>query len=182
MVMRNVGHVGGPLLLALASVIVGGLLCKIVHECGHALTAVVLGGRIESVRISLPLPSRPGFFRIRYSLPSSDWRNGLTELMGTGATALLACVLVVIAMRYPFSSWPSWVLLPVSLVCAWDMFLYATLPLFGLRRFLVLGGRHAEPVYGAEMMGIPRWVFLSALAMGFIMFHSLWYWVLQRHD
>ena len=182
MVMRNASQVGRLLLVAPASLIVGALLCKIVHECSDVVTAAVLGGRIESVRISLPLPSRPGFLRIRYSLPGGDWRNGLTELMGTGTTVLLACALVAIAMRCSFSSWLSRVLLPVSLVCAWDMFLYATLPLLGLRRFLVLGGRHAEPVCGAEMMGIPRWLFLSALVLGFIVFHSLWYWVLQRHD
>jgi hypothetical protein len=180
MVMRNVGHVGGPLLLALASVIVGGLLCKIVHECGHALTAVVLGGRIESVRISLPLPSRPGFFRIRYSLPSSDWRNGLTDLMGTGATTILAygLVLAVFLTRPPL--WLRLAALSAAFVCAWDMFLYATLPLLGLRRFLILGGRHAEPVYGTELIGIPPWLFLSLLAVSFLVFHGLAGWVLRR--
>jgi hypothetical protein len=178
---RNYSHLGGAVMLVLASLIAGALLCKVVHESGHALTAVLLGGTIESVRVRLPLPSSPGFFRIEYSLSGSPWRRGLAGLMGTGGTAVVAYALLLVAMRYRSVSWPQCVLLPVSVVCAWDMFLYGTLPLLGLHRFIVFGGNHAEPVEAAQMMGVPKWLFLSALALSFVVFHGLWYWALQRH-
>lgn len=179
MALRNCDYIGGLTLLVLASLVVGALVCKVVHESGHALTALALGGRIESVRISLP--RSPGFFRIRYSLSGDDWRRGLTDLMGTGATTILAYVLVLIAVKSRPALWIRLGILSVSFVCAWDMFLYATLPLFGLRRFLILGGRHAEPLCGAELMGIPRWLFLCGLVLSFLVFHGLLYGALRRH-
>jgi hypothetical protein len=178
---RNSSLVVGAVLIAVASLIAGALLCKIVHESGHALTAVILGGKIESVRARLPLPRSPGFFRIEYSLSGSPWRKGLAGLMGTGCTTLVAYALLLIAIRYRSLWWPQFALLPVSLVCAWDMFLYGTLPLLGLHRFIVFGGDHAEPVDAAQMLGVPRSLFLSALALSFVAFHSLAYWALQRH-
>jgi hypothetical protein len=165
--------------LVVSSFLAGAAVCKIIHESGHALTAWAFGGTIESVRVHLP--TKPGFFRIEYRLPAGGWRHGLTDLMGTAATTIAAYVLVLAVLGHRSRLWPRFVLLPVSLVCAWDMFLYGTLPLLGLRRFLVFGGRHAEPVNGAEMMGIPKWLSLLALALSFIAFHYLWYRALSRH-
>jgi hypothetical protein len=165
--------------LGVSSFLVGAAVCKIIHESGHALTAWALGGTIESVRVHLP--TRPGFVRIEYLLPAGGWRKGLADLMGTGATTIVAYGLVLAVLAHRSQVWPRFVLLPVSLVCAWDMFLYGTLPLLGLRRFLVFGGRHAEPVSGAGMVGIPKWLFLLMLALSFIVFHYLWCRALPKH-
>jgi hypothetical protein len=175
---RDCSFVAATALLVLISLGAGALVCKVVHESGHALTAVALGGKIESVRACLP--RKPGFFRVEYSLSGSDWRKGLTDLMGTGATTLVAYGLILVVLKGRPAPWLRTVVVPVSLVCAWDMFLYATLPLLGLRRGLLLGGRHAEPLCGAEMMGVPRWLFLCGLTVSFIAFHSLLYWSLRR--
>jgi hypothetical protein len=164
--------------LALISLGVGALVCKVVHESGHALTALAFGGKVDSVRGSWP--RKPGFFRIQYSLAGPAWQKGLTDLMGTGATTVFAYALLLLMLQCRPALWLRWVAVPVAAVCAWDMFLYATLPSLGLRRFLVFGGRHAEPVHGAELMGVPPWLFLCGLTLSFLAFHGLSYWVLRR--
>ena len=170
----------GTLLFLLISIVVGALVCKVVHESGHALTALALGSKIESFSVHVGL--KTGFIHIMYQGPAVDWQRGLTALMGTSSTTALgyALVLVVLLMR------PIWWIrlgtLSIACVCAWDMFLYATLPLFGLRRGLFIGGRHAEPVCGAEMMGIPKWLFLFGLAISFAVFHTLLFYGLRRNS
>ena len=62
------------------------------------------------------------------------------------------------------------------------MFLYATLPLLGLRRGLIAGGRHAEPVEGVGLMGLPGWLFLIGLSVSFVAFHALVYRALRGHS
>jgi len=149
----------------------GGLACKLIHEVGHASTAWALGGRIKGVHLAVP--SKPGFFRIDYRPPDGGWRRGLTDLMGAGATTLVAYGLVAALFVQGPPPWVRWAVLPAAVLCAWDMFLYATLPLLGLRRFVVFGGRHAEPVEGALEVGIPRWLLLSSLFLSFVVFHGL---------
>jgi len=169
----------GTLLLLLISAGVGALICKVVHESGHALTALAFGAKIESV--SVDFPRKLGFFTVKYSQPAVKWQRGFATLMGTGSTAILAYMLVLATLATRCTLWLRLPVLSVAFVCAWDMFLYATLPLFGLRRGLFIGGRHAEPVYGAEMMGIPKWVFLCCLAVSFVVFHALLYSALRPH-
>lgn len=140
----------GTLLLLFVSAGVGALICKVVHESGHALTALAFGAKIESV--SVDFPRKLGFFAVKYSQPAVKWQRGFATLMGTGSTTILAYMLVL-----------------------------ATLPLFGLRRGLFIGGSHAEPVCGAEMMGIPKWVFLCCLVVSFVVFHALLYSALRPH-
>jgi hypothetical protein len=106
----------------------------------------------------------------------------MTALMGTASTMALGYGLVFVVLLVRPAWWLRLTLLSVACVCAWDMFLYATLPLVGLRRGLFVGGRHAEPVFGAEMMGIPKWVFLFCLMIGFIVFHTLLYFGLRRNS
>ena len=169
----------GTVCVLLVSAYIGALVCKVVHESGHALTAIAFGSRVESVGVRFPL--KPGFFRIAYSLPGEQWQKGLTTLMGTGATTILAYMLVFIMLGCRCPVRFRLAVLLVALVCAWDMFLYSVLPLLGLRRFLLFGGRHAEPVSGAQMIGIPTWLFLCGLAVSFMAFHALLYCALRRH-
>ena len=166
------------MLLLFISIVFGAIVCKVVHESGHALTAFAFGAKIESIHLSFP--RKFSFFSIRYSQPDVNWKRGLTDLMGTGSTTLLAYILILIVLMVRCPMWLRIGLTSVSFVCAWDMFLYATLPLLGLKRFVFFGGDHAEPVCGAGMMGIPRWLFLCGLTVSFIMFHTLFYWVLRR--
>lgn len=168
--------IAGSLSIAVG-LIVGVLVCKIVHESGHALTASILGGRIEAVRMNFP--RKCGFFSVRYTEPEGDWRRGLVTLMGTGATTVLAYVLLLLTLRWRLPLWPRLGVLLVAWICAWDMFLYATLPLLGLRRGLIVGGHHAEPVEGAALLGIPAWLFLVALTVSFVAYHALMYRALR---
>ena len=59
-----------------------------------------------------------------------------------------------------------------------DILLYVVLPeFFGLRHYVVYGGRRPEPVDGAAMLGCPRWVAsalivaLSALLIAGLILH-----------
>jgi hypothetical protein len=177
--MRNPDPVLWLVFCVLVSLITGALACKVIHESGHALTAWALGGEIQSVRIGFP--RKLGFYHVGYTPPSKDWQKGLTALMGTGATTIVAYALALVVLNSHPSLWLRLSGLAIAWVCAWDMFLYATLPLLGLRRGLVAGGRHAEPVDGAQLMGVPAWLFLIGLTVSFVAFHALVYRALRGH-
>ena len=177
--MRNVDSVFCLAFLVLASLVIGALICKVLHESGHALTAAALGGNIQSIHISFP--RKLGFYSMKYTEPQKDWQKGLTALMGTGTTTVVAYALALVMLICHPPLWLRLSGLCIAWVCACDMLLYATLPLLGLRRFIVAGGRHAEPVCGAEMMGIPAWLFLVGLGVSFFIFHILVYCALREH-
>ena len=135
------------------------LVASLVHELSHGLTAQALGGRFNWLcvwpgvqlwpHLGQPYQGEWGtaIAKISYSTgpgwATEGWQEGLVWLMGSGVLMLE------------------------------DVLLYATLPeLFGVRHYVVFGGRRPEPVDGAAMLGCPRYVFvlltivISAMMLG----------------
>jgi hypothetical protein len=166
-------------LVLLASVPIGAVFTKIAHESGHALTARACGGTIHYVRLMPGIQVYPSLQRapcrivsVRYTDPPGPWRQGLVAFMGTGFTTLLAYLLLALLWRLRLSCHVRAALALIALLLAWDMVLYAVLPLFGLRRFIFFGGDHAEPVQGMLLMGVSKPWFLAGLGLSFLLFHG----------
>jgi len=94
--------------------------------------------------------------------------------MGSGITSVLAYCGLFVAARLRRNM--SRVILATSVLYAWDMLLYATMPLIGLRHWIILGGASPEPLEGARMMGFADWAFWLFWTTSFLSFH----WLLAR--
>ncbi len=163
----------GACLLTLALLAPAGLL---VHEMGHGLTALALGGRFTALyvwpgRELWPHPGQPyrgawqGQAGAALYIPGADWqpggwRFGVTALMGSGANVLLAALAqILLGCLHPRRGWARRLLLGASWLFL-DLTLYTFLPLLGLRHFLFLGGAAPEPLEGAAQAGVPAGIFL----------------------
>jgi len=146
----------------------------VVHEAGHALTALALGERIEGIVVMPGIRLHPRLAlepwdgtvaSIQHSWPGRPKLAGLSLFMGSGATCLLAwlalAVLAITPDRHPARS----LLITTVILFGIDIVAYSVLPQLGLRHWLVIGGRTAEPLVGASLMGISREWFVVALAM-----------------
>ncbi len=171
------------------SVIIAVPVGTLVHELGHGITAVALGGRIEGIWV-WPVRLFPGIQFTGWQLDQfgwcstsgveSEWGRGLKMLMGSGATSVLAYLLLIVSSLRLRASWLSIGVIAVGTVFAWDIFLYSTLPLAGLQHGVVIGGKSAEPLWGAVGMGVPRWTYFVFLMVHFVTFHALLCWTRVR--
>jgi hypothetical protein len=172
-------------LMLLASVVVGAVVTKSGHEIGHALAALACGSKIREIRVMPGIQLYPSLKKascrtvvINYTEPPARWQRGLVAFMGTGSTTVLAYLLLALLWWLrPSRYWQAF-LAVTAILLAWDMYLYSTLPLLGLRRFIFFGGHHAEPVHAMELMGVPKVLFLTGLILSFVAFHSLLAWIL----
>lgn len=164
-------------------VLVLSLVCLVslfVHELGHGLTAVALGGKFDALYTWPGFQVWPEFGR---SYPGEwtghigiadlefgqyrgvdSWQHGLILLMGSGSNLLLA-VLSLIGL---------WVIRPRAALRMFliagsllfiDLALYTFLPLLGLQHFVFFGGSSPEPLVGAVQMGIPGWIFRTGVGL-----------------
>lgn len=176
--LLDAARTSGVVLCALlASVFIGTLL----HEFGHGLTALMLGGQLHEVSVWPGVTVYPDlrfddwhwtFFGLcNWSDVPSEWKEGLSILMGSGTTALAAYALLAAVHGFRKRCWLAVGLLAASLPLSWDILLYSTMPLLGLRHGIIVGGPNPEPLIGAEMMGIPRSLYFALLAIHFVVFH-----------
>lgn len=160
------------LILLLCAVLVFNLLA---HEFGHCLTMTAFGGTCDSVHAMpgiqvwplsefgrLDVENWSGSIAWTYlsgELPSI-WHDGLVSLMGSGSTAIISVLALIILWVFRFPKWVTWGLFFQSWLFL-DILTYTILPeWFGLRHFFFIGGTSAEPLYGAIRMGIARDTFI----------------------
>ena len=158
------------------------LLGTFTHEGGHAIVAAAFGQPIHSIAIIPGIQVYPTVRCIHWNgaiawvdadLPTGRWEHGFFLVMGCGLTAFFAYLWLLVA-AFSRRSLKA-ILLGASVGYAWDMFLYATMPLLGLRHWIIIGGDRAEPLVGARLMGLPDWVFWSFLSIHFVIFH--WFFI-----
>ena len=159
------------------------LIGAVAHEAGHVITAAAFGHPLQRVDV---IPGIQIYPTIRWTgwsaniawvamgTPRVPWQEGLCLLMGSGMTSVLAYCGLFVAARLRRNL--SRVILAASVLYAWDMLLYATMPLIGLRHWIVVGGSFAEPFEGARLMGLADWVFWLLWTTDFLLFH----WLLAR--
>ena len=149
-----------------------------IHEAGHAITTVVLGGTVNALYVFpgievLPdLGKRyegtwPGWGMWLDTESGPNWGNreeGLVWLMGSGINLLLAvAALIAFLTLKPSGIWK--VILIAESLMFLDILLYTVLPQFGLRHGIILGGDYPEPLYGAEMLGIIAPIFTVCVVL-----------------
>ncbi|MCB2153285.1 M50 family metallopeptidase [bacterium] len=154
------------------------------HEFGHGATAILLGGRIDHIWLFPGIELFPDLgFSLIDEFPcnlggcgisglNADWKVSVESLMGSGCT-LIAAYLIIL---WPFlreAHWSTCLTITFSLPFAWDIILYSTLPLAGLRHAVFLGGEVPEPLIAARDLGVSYWVYFSALIFHVLLFHTL---------
>ena len=170
--MKDSGKAVSQWLLLSLLVAVGGLF---IHELGHGLMAVLLGGRITYFEVMPGLELFPTLARhpwdgfvawIGYDLPqATSFEGGVIALMGSGTTACLAALtllgLVIIRPQGVLRS----VWLATTLLLPLDIASYSTFPALGWRHWIIFGGTISEPLEGARAMGIPVGAFYFGLGL-----------------
>lgn len=147
-----------------------------VHELGHGLTAMALGGKFTALYTFPGIQVWPDFGQkypgdwagyigmARYSYGSNwepdGWQTGLVTLMGSGSNLLLAAL----ALGFLWGFRPRGklrFLLVAEAIMFVDLPLYTFLPLVGLRHFFIIGGSSPEPLEGALQLGFPPGLFVG---------------------
>lgn len=154
------------------------------HELGHGLTALMLGGKIHALYLwpgaqiwpGWDWPTHPHYTGFVAAISFSDasdwqaalWKPGLVVLMGSGANLMLAFLAVSMLEYRRSAGLLKYFLVALSLLFL-DIFCYTFLPLVGLRHFIMLGGAYPEPLIGARLLGVS-----DVISIGSITVISLW--------
>ena len=152
-----------------------GILGLFIHECGHGVTAELLGGEFKALfvfpgiqvwpQLGLPYPGEwhgyVGLAHFAYGpeWDSDSWRVGAVHIMGSGSTLLIAVLALGALSYFHPKGWLRLLLLSSSFMFI-DLLFYTFLPLMGLPHWIFFGGRSPEPLEGALQLGIPQWLFL----------------------
>ncbi len=148
------------------------------HEVvGHGLAGVLCGGRIVGVQV-LGFEWYPA---IRWDGWDGNYGSCTVDGIATATGDELMClagsmstwlVSVVAIFLLWLRRWRPWARGVLILLGIWwiDLFTY-TLPVWGLRRSVLWGGRYAEPFEAAVALGVPGWLFqafviVSCVALG----------------
>jgi hypothetical protein len=160
--MRVIGTLA-KCLIAVSGCIVFGTTC---HEViGHGALGLVQGGRIEYVRVLgvqlYPSPGWVGTGGVFGSCSVVGLESASEhDLVSLGGSMSTWCMSVAAVCLLWWRGWPRRVHFLLVWLSLWwiDLFTY-TLPSFGLRRYVILGDRWAEPYQAATALGVPGPVF-----------------------
>jgi len=141
----------------------------IIHEAGHAVTALIFGAKITHLQFfNIQVWPRvkwlrwDGFFgAIRYI--SVD-NNGLVALMGSGLTAIIGLCAAVALFAVRSRGWLWSVCLTAAILLPLDIITYSLFPALGFRHWIVFGGYNREPLEGALRLGATQTAYYAGLA------------------
>jgi hypothetical protein len=153
----------------------------IIHEGGHCLSAVALGGHVAMIvvfpgvelypEIKLDLRRHwPVIGGCDYDGIDSRAGRGFILFMGSGSNLIVAYIVLIVA-AFIKPRWLCIMLILQAIVYGWDIITYSTLPLFGIPHHVIIGGRDPEPLLGATRMGCPKIVYFALLFLHFALFH-----------
>ncbi|HTO95732.1 MAG TPA: M50 family metallopeptidase [Myxococcales bacterium] len=162
-------HLDGKLLLALAGAAVAGilfwntwplypfkLLVVLMHESGHAAATLLMGGSVDSIRVS---PDQGGLTLSR--IPPSLLREIVIASAGYLGSAVSACVLLWLAARSREGRWP------LVALAAWCALVAALYVRDGFTLMFVGGCAFALGIlarYGPALLRRAVLVFLAAFS------------------
>ncbi len=149
-----------------------GLIMDLMHELGHAVWGIVIGGRLAYMQIAY-LEVYPRFtlnpeFRLGYVVVTglhTEFENGLFLLGGSLTTNIVAWLIALILFATRHGRKTRMALLILGIFGVLDLPLYVLFPQIGLRHWLFLGGATPEPLIGAGKMGIPDVVFYALVTL-----------------
>jgi hypothetical protein len=166
-------------LLILTEIACLGLL---LHEGGHAITAVLLGGTITEFGVMPGIKLYPvielqpwsGWLAyINYDLPNASlFDQGLISLMGSGFTALISYPALAVLLLFRPRGWVRFALVCTAILFTWDILSYSLFPAIGARHWVFIGGRYPEPLVGAMNMGFSPMVYFIGLGLHASIIHG----------
>ena len=166
-------------LLFLLVFMVVAVLNLLLHEVGHCITMIAVGGGCEGMYVYSGIQIYPlSEFGQEYgegwpqealgaavsagSAPS-EWAGGLISLMGSGTTAILSFLALIGLYLFRPRGGRRRLVVAQSLMFL-DLLTYTILPhWFGLPHFFVIGGTRPEPLNGALQMGISETAFVAGV-------------------
>ena len=177
----EIGFKYETLLLFLVLFIPLGLVMDFVHESGHALWGMAVGGRLTYMQLA--------YFEIypKFAVTSqfvlgcveveglSGFNYGFMLLGGSMTTNIASWLLAIVLLRTKFGFKTQLGLRIMGLFGLLDLPFYVIFPQMGLQHWIFLGGCQPEPLMGARMMGIPDpafhvLVFFTTLGLIFLYF------------
>lgn len=171
-------------LLPLVLFIPLGLVMDFVHEFGHALWGIALGGRLDYIKITF-FEIYPRFaitpqFCLGYVVVTglAGFEYGLFLLGGSLTTNIVSWLLALILLKRSLRYKTQVALRILGLFGLLDLPFYVLFPQIGLQHWIFLGGDTPEPLIGARKMGMPDpafyiMVFLTTLGLIFLYFKPL---------
>jgi hypothetical protein len=158
----------------------------LIHETGHALITVALGGWITFIDLfnGMRIYPRPEpspydthhIFNLGYYHPDpTDLESGLIRLAGVSATTLVGLVcLVILAWLRPQKPWLRIPLAMSALLLPLDLLAYSIFPVVGLRHGIFFGERVPEPLIGAVKVGLsPAFYFLIIIVFSLLYYTAV---------
>ena len=143
-----------------------------IHEFGHAVWGILVGGTATSIQVAYlklyqVIQLTPHFAVGSVSIEGiSGFEYDLSLVGGSITTNIVAWLLPLTLHRVPLSINTQHLLQILGLFGLLDLPFYVFFPKIGLRHWIVIGGNQPEPLLGARLMGIPDPVFY--IAVGFI--------------
>lgn len=174
------------LILPLVLFIPLGLVMDLVHEFGHAIWGIAVGGRLTYMKIAyleiyprLALTSTFVLGSTGIGGLTTQFASGLMSLGGSLTTNIFAWLLALILLTMKFGYKTQVALKLLGLFGILDLPFYVIFPQIGLQHWIILGGGIPEPLIGARMMGIPDPAFytmvaLTTLGLMFLYFKPFW--------
>jgi hypothetical protein len=159
-------------------VAIGGLF---LHEAGHGLAALLLGGRITLLRV-MPgiqlfpkialVPWKGNVAAIGIDLPAGTTRQyAFVALMGSSLTFLLGLAAGLSLLLFKPTGWLRVLFVITALALPLDMITYSIFPVLGLRHWILFGGKKPEPLMGAVGLGVPPAVYYTVLALVSVVYY-----------
>lgn len=172
--------------LSLVLFIPVGLITDVIHELGHAIWGISVGGRLTYLKVAflevyprLALTSDFQLGLVKIEGLTTEFAYGLMLLGGSLTTNIASWLLALVLLRMNLGYKTRLGLRIMGVLGLLDLPFYVILPQIGLRHWVFLGGKTPEPLIGARKMGIPDPVFYAAvilvtLGLAFLYFKPFW--------
>jgi len=190
-------HVDSEVLFLIAIAFIPlGLLMDLVHEFGHALWGIAVGGELAYLKITyfeiypnLALTATFVLGHVEVGGLRTTFAQGLFLLGGSVTTNILAWFLGLFLLRVHIGYRKQVALKTLGLFGILDLPLYVLLPQIGLQHWILLGGNIPEPLIGARDLGMVDLAFyavavlttLGLLLLYFARFRAYLFKPLERH-
>ncbi len=169
----RVGFKYETFLLLLILFIPLGLVMDFVHEFGHALWGIAVGGRLTYMKVAYleiypRLALTPEFILgevVVAGLSFHSFEYGLFLLGGSLTTNIASWLLALTLLRTRFGFKTRVALRILGLFGLVDLPFYVLFPQMGLRHWIFLGGCQPEPLIGARKMGVPDPAFYTVVVL-----------------
>jgi hypothetical protein len=145
-----------------------GLTMDLIHEIGHAICGMIVGGTLTYIQVAFfqiyPSLAFTSHFRLGYCVVhglSTNFEYGLFLIGGSLTTYIAAWIIAFILINHNLDEKTHVFLKTIGWFGVLDLPFYIIFPQIGLRHWIIIGGDIAEPLIGAQKMGIPEPVFYT---------------------